>query len=285
MRCLYPQQRWFDGNLVKYPCGRCEACLRNRRNEKALRGYLESLSHDNSVFLTLTYSDELLPLNRQGVPTLYRLDFDSFLKRIRGYYDTDIRFLGCGEYSSIGRPHYHLCLFGLCVDDFIRRTAHYRKNSSGYILEDYQAWPYGGCQISPFDIKTSFYISKYLIKSSKSKADYEALDIEPEFISQSRRPALGKRYCLEHRERLLKDGFIRCKGVKFPIPRYFLNRVLNNGSDDYQDLKERLSIKANEFYGKYIKDLNRQFNGSNKHIYEQISEEALAREKTLMKGK
>lgn len=285
MRCSYPQTRWIDGQKVTYPCGHCEACLRNKRSEKALRGYLEGLSHKNSVFLTLTYSDDNLPLNDKGIPTIRKKHLDDVIKRIRKLYKEKIRVLASAEYSSTGRPHYHLCLFGMAVDWFIERSKHFHQNSHGTVLEDFKAWYYGGCLVAPFDIQTAFYVSKYLVKSDKDKKDYEALDIEPECIYQSRRPALGKAYAEEHKARLLKDGFIRCKGVKFKIPRYFMDKILNDGSDEYQDLKDRLADKANTSYSKYIKQLNQQFKGSNKHIYEQIAEEAKARENLLKKGK
>lgn len=234
--------------------------------------------------MTLTYSDENLPLNDNGVPTLRRLDFDGYMKRLRSYYDECIRFLGSGEYSAAGRPHYHLCLFGIGVDDIVSRTSHYHHNSSGIFLEDFQGWLKGGSFIQPFDVKTSFYVSKYLIKSSRSVSDYDFLGIEPEFVSQSRRPALGKTYAINHRERLLKDGFIRCKGVKFPIPRYFMDKILNDGSDAYQDLKQRLFERANDGLGRYNKGLSAQFGKSGIHFFEQCKLESSSRERILMKG-
>lgn len=286
MRCLFPQRRWIDGKLVYYPCGRCEACLRNRRNEKALRAFLESLSHKNNSFLTLTYSDDNLPRNKQGIPTIKKEHLDGFIKRIRSYMAPSfVRVLASAEYSHIGRPHYHLCLFGVSSDNLIELTEHWHNCGRGIVLEDLASWKYGGCLVAPFDVKTAFYVAKYLVKSNKQKQDYEQLGIEPECLYQSRRPALGKEYCIKNRDRLLKDGFIRCKGVKFALPRYFLDNILNDGSDDYQQLKDRLAEKANIGYGKYIKELNSQFKGSGKHILQQISEEAKAREKTLMKGK
>lgn len=294
MRCCFPQYRWIDGEKVFYPCGHCPACLKNKRSEKALRGYLESLSHENSVFLTLTYSDDNLPRNSKGIPTLCKAQFDSFVKRLRSFLNVPIRVLASGEYSSTGRPHYHCCFFGVDVDAFIEGTQHYHENSHGLVLEDFKIWSekingekvtLGGCLIAPFDIKTAFYVAKYLIKSVQDKQDYEALSIEPEFVYQSRRPALGKQYALEHRDRLLKDGFIRCKGRKFKIPRYFMDKILDDGSDEYQDLKDRLAFKASEANKAYMKSLENQFKGSDKHIYEQIHEVENAREKIIAKGK
>lgn len=286
MRCSYPLSRYIDGQRVYYPCGRCEACLKNRRSEKALRAYLESLSHKDNCFLTVTYCDDKLPLNFLRTPTLMRSDLDGLVKRVRSLYpEKDIRYLASGEYSSKGRPHYHICFFGLSIEDFVNHTNHYHNTSNGVVLEDFVSWKKGGCLVAPFDVKTAFYVAKYLVKSGKSKDDYAKINIEPEFISQSRRPALGKRYAMLNKNRLLKDGFIRCKGQKFKIPRYFVDSILNDGSDEYQDFKERLNSKAIDSNNRYINSLKSQFEGSGKHIYQQIKEEADFREKCLKKGK
>lgn len=285
MRCSYPQYRWFNGIKITYPCGHCNACLKNKQSEKALRGYLESLSHENNCFLTVTYSDEFLPISDSGLPTLRRRDFDNLIKKIRSMFGLSVQVLGSGEYSRVGRPHYHVCLFGIPSDFFINHTKHYHATSNGVVLEDYKSWSNGGCLVANFDIKTAFYVSKYLVKSSKGKKEYEQLGIEPEFIYQSRRPALGKNYAIQHKERLLKDGFVRCNGRKYKIPRYFMDKIINDGSDDYQSLKERLMEKANITYKKYKQGLNNQYKNINKHFFQQVAEEAEAREKILMKGK
>lgn len=285
MRCSYPQYRWLNGEKLIYPCGHCNACLKSKQTEKALRGYLESLTHEDNCFLTVTYSDEFLPKSKNGLPSLRRRDFDNLIKRIRAMSDSSVQVLGSGEYSKVGRPHYHICLFGISSDFFINHTKHWHNSSHGIVLEDYKSWSSGGCLVAPFDIKTAFYASKYLVKSTKNKEEYNQLGIEPEFIYQSRRPALGKKYAILHKNRLLKDGFIRCNGRKYKLPRYFVDKVINDGSDEYQDLKERLFSHATLAYSRYRRGLANQYKNSKKHFFQQISEEAEAREKTLMKGK
>lgn len=286
MRCIQPQYRYIDGVRVYYNCGRCEACLRNKRNEKALRGYLESLSHSDNAYLTLTYSDDNLTRNEQGIPSLRRKDYDDFVKRLRtSFYPKRIKVLGCGEYSPTGRPHFHLCLFGCSCDDILKHCCHYHKNSSGIVIEDLKMWNNGGCEVAPFDIATAFYISKYLLKGKRQAEEYKALGVEPEFVSQSRRPGLGYNYAVQHRDRLLKDGFIRCKGKKFRIPRYFIDVILDDGSDEFQSFKDRICEHSNTVNGRYIKQLKEQFKGSGKHLYQMMAEEGNFREQILRKEK
>lgn len=292
MRCNYPQSRWIDGAKVYYPCGHCNACMVNRRNEKAVRGYLESRSHTDNCFLTLTYNDDNIPRNSKGIPTLRRSEFDDFIKRLRStYVRENFRVLACGEYSPYPafRPHYHCCLFGVSMQDIVSHTGHYHRNSGGIICEDFRGWfnskgeVKGGVEVAPFSFKTASYVAKYLVKRT-DKPDYEFLNIEPQFIYQSRRPALGYEFARQHREQLLADGFIRLNGHKFPIPRSIIERVLDKDSDDVACLKMRFNEKRQEKERKFNKELQHIYKGSSKHYFEQLKEVAEQNEIHL-KGK
>lgn len=63
---------------------------------------------DDNCFLTLTYRDEHVPVNKS-------LDYDAlpdFMRSLRKRFGSGIRSYGCGEYGSFyDRPHYHLLLF------------------------------------------------------------------------------------------------------------------------------------------------------------------------------
>lgn len=246
MQCSFPQRRKIDGDFVYFPCGHCKACLSNKRNEKALRAFLESKDTKYSSFLTLTYSDDNLPYTKDGLATLSKNQFDDFMKRLRSYYyekNIKIRYLASGEYSPKLRPHYHICCFGLSVDDFLSRCKHYHQNSHGIVCEDFQGWQKGGILLQPFSFETAFYVSKYIVKQNRKK-EFEKLGLEPEFVSQSRRPGLGYNYAVTHKEKLYNDGFIRCNGKKFKIPRYFLQKILDE--DELDEFKARLELRAFE---------------------------------------
>lgn len=73
---------------------------------------LEAAQYPQNNFLTLTYSDEHLPLTDTGLPTLDPRRLQLFLKRLRKAHEPNtFRFFGVGEYSDAWRPHYHLILF------------------------------------------------------------------------------------------------------------------------------------------------------------------------------
>ena len=128
MKCFYPKV--FENTLfssISYlkdkfkqeaafsvPCGKCLACSSNYRRDWVARMLLESQAHSDSVFITLTYSDENLP--DRG--SLVKRDLQLFLKRLRRRLDRlnrdKIRYFACGEYGdNTNRPHYHAIIWNL----------------------------------------------------------------------------------------------------------------------------------------------------------------------------
>lgn len=102
------------------PCGRCYPCLLRKRHEWFFRLSCEAdESRGPNRFVTLTYSDEELPVNSDGVPVVSKRDCQLFLKRLRTTCDrrfgsSDIRYFLISEYGPTTlRPHYHLALFNL----------------------------------------------------------------------------------------------------------------------------------------------------------------------------
>lgn len=63
MACLHPVEFTDDkGVLRRFPCGHCEACLVSKSYRSSSPLHLEELSHSYSYFVTLTYSDEYIPI-------------------------------------------------------------------------------------------------------------------------------------------------------------------------------------------------------------------------------
>lgn len=96
-------------DATPFGCGQCLCCRINQAREWVTRILLETLAHDRSVFVTLTYEDNFLPCNGE----LKKKDLQNFLKRLRNKVGS-FRYFGIGEYGDQNyRPHYHLLLFGL----------------------------------------------------------------------------------------------------------------------------------------------------------------------------
>lgn len=167
MLCVNPFKR--PGR--EFGCGQCICCRINRKRLWTGRIQLESLAYRESSFVTLTYSDENVPVGN----TLSKAHWREFTKGI-GY-----RYFGCGEYGDkTGRPHYHFILFGLPpleAEDFARSR-----------------WPYGFVSARPFVAEHAGYIASYTVKRLRSSDDPRLAEGQlPEFASMSKRPGVGVR--------------------------------------------------------------------------------------------
>ena len=92
-----------DGSVV--PCGKCPACLANQRSEWIFRLQQEYLVSSFSIFVTLTYDDEHVPLDF----SVNKRDVQLFHKRLRKHFPSaDLRYYLVSEYGDhTFRPHYH----------------------------------------------------------------------------------------------------------------------------------------------------------------------------------
>lgn len=194
MKCfkpLYvPDPRYpGEGVYITVPCRHCTACVVNRQNDWARRLVIESQSHPNCFFLTLTYRDE--------PKTYVKEHIQLYVKKLRTY-EKNIRFFFVGERGEKrGRVHYHAIIFsnGITPDVLLR------------------SWDHGFGSVQPVNSARCYYVAKYCVPSSRH-AEH--------FIYVSRKPALG--YALTDRlaEYVEKTGkaYFHVKGRVTPIPRY-----------------------------------------------------------------
>lgn len=118
MSCGFPID--VQGRLR--PCGKCQGCLRRRRRAWVGRMLAEAAELGSSSFLTLTYSDEKLPLvyhseTGEWIPTLVKSHARNWIQSVRRSATAvglPRRFFMAGEYGTkTGRPHLHCILFGI----------------------------------------------------------------------------------------------------------------------------------------------------------------------------
>jgi len=193
MYCVKP---YVNQQGKAYGCGQCFPCKLNRRRIWTHRLMLESLHHEQSAFLTLTYSDKFLPLSAGGLPTLSVSDFTLFMKRLRKKVGHPIRFFGVGEYGdTTQRPHYHAVLFGLPTCAYGRTRMHKEKCCSVCSLVS-SAWTVngeivGGIELGEVNTESMQYVCGYTVKKMTSLRDTRLNGRQPEFSRQSRRPGIG----------------------------------------------------------------------------------------------
>ncbi|AXF52778.1 MAG: replication initiator protein [Microviridae sp.] len=262
---------WNSPDVTPIPCGKCIGCKLDKSREWANRCLLELEYHSSAYFVTLTYNERYVPVSTypgtDGVEfqsySLCRRDVQLFLKRLRKAKEPAvIRFFGAGEYGETTmRPHYHLILFGLELDDLIpyekseRGDWYYKSafleriwskrmvnNRLGDVSGAYE--PLGEVIVAEVSWETCAYTARYCTKSLNGfdKSVYTKFGMEPPSLYMSRNPGIGNQYFKDHPE-LYDYQYISVStstgGKKFPIPKYFdrLQQEAEEGSLDA--LKER----------------------------------------------
>lgn len=234
-----------SGHKQSVPCGKCEFCLVNKRQDWQFRLTQEMKIAESAHFLTMTYDEENLPLQvdtetGEFVPTLNKKDVQLFLKRLReknidksiqiNKYKTrkqawkqtkQLRYYAIGEYGTdTERAHYHAIMFNLQKD----------MEPS---LE--QIWQMGYLHTGSVTPQSIAYVCKYSI----NKHYYKGIGQKP-FAIMSKRPAIGHNY-LENAKYHQENETIQVKtnGVVQRLPQYYKDKFFT--SED----KERLQ-KAGE---------------------------------------
>lgn len=241
---------------VVLPCGQCLQCRTSKAAEWADRIMLESRSYEPGTvyFITLTYDDQNLPRSKDvegnEVFTLFPRDLELFVKRLRKqqsyYHDNKIRFYAVGEYGTLHhRPHYHLIVFGLHLDD-VKEAG---KNKQGRMLHDSltinDLWGNGLTEVDLMDWKSAAYCARYTVKKlGKLESDfYRNSGLIPEFSRMSNKPGLASAFYDENADRIYSEDRVVIPvagGIRTVKPSGYFDRLYD---DVYpEQMKE---IKAN----------------------------------------
>lgn len=194
MKCTHTCYRKNKDGIgyTSYPCGQCIACRLNKVRDWTIRLMHENRFHKDSVFLTLTYDQEHLPEDH----SVHKEDVQKFMKRLRNYCP-NVRFFACGEYGErYSRPHYHLIIFGLSIDNPIFKGKVYDRKSKGYYLLS-PLWKNGNMYVGSVTYSSCRYVASYVNKKQfgkKGQEFYKNNGIEPEFTLMSRRPGIGAEF-------------------------------------------------------------------------------------------
>lgn len=241
--------------VMQVPCGKCLGCRLDYSKDWANRCMLEARQYpaDMNHFITLTYDDDHVPKNDQGSAyTLKKDDLRTFMKDLRSKveYDTGhigIRFFGCGEYGSeTFRPHYHLILFNLRLDDL----QPFRRSSQGYMYYRSEfiekIWHKGNVLVADCSWQTCAYVARYVMKKASYEHQrtnaYAEFGIEREFVLMSRRPGIGRKYYEDHKGEIYAydkqflgspDGSIEIRP-----PKYFDRLYTEDDPEHMEAIKE-----------------------------------------------
>lgn len=202
---------------------------------------LEATLHRSSVFVTLTYADEKLPLTSKGLPTLEPKHPQNWLKRLRKNLEPEkIRFFLVGEYGDeTFRPHYHAALFN--VEACVRGTTRTKVNSSRSDWSNCCAvcrlvgrtWGLGDVQVGNLEDDSAGYLAGYVTKKMTRYDDPRLRGRWPEFSRMSLRPGIGHDFMWESASAFLEFNLVAQPDVPsglrhgnkvYPLGRYLQRR-------------------------------------------------------------
>lgn len=237
-------------NSINVPCGRCVGCRLERSRQWAVRCMHEASLHDRNCFITLTYSDQHLPVDY----SVHQRDLQLFIKRLRKQCEPNkIRFFACGEYGEQTlRPHYHALIFGHDPND---KTL-YETTSRGdrlYICKSLQQlWPFGLVIVGSLTYQSAAYTARYAMKKiSGPMADAHYLREHPlhhficrvrqEFLLMSRRPGLGHGWFNKHGKETFTHDSVIVEGYEAQPPRYYFQQL---SEEDQAKITTKRSMAA-----------------------------------------
>lgn len=253
---------------VFLPCNTCLGCRLKYAQQWAARCMFELQYHDSAWFVTLTYNDQHVPKSYFEHPetgddmpslTLRRRDTQLFLKRLRlAKSDDTIRYYGCGEYGpQTWRPHYHIILFGLHLDDLQVLRQNVDGTVSSYFSPTLQlAWserpfgnrspivdPIGNVECAPVSYATCAYTARYVVKKQLGKDGrdfYDKFKLERPFTFMSLKPGIGRQYFDDHPEMYQWDSVdlpVPQGSLQVRPPRYFDKLYDIDYSDELEEIK------------------------------------------------
>lgn len=249
------------GDIV--PCGKCYECKLRRVNTWAFRLMQEEKISSSANFLTLTYNEENVPYASYA-PTLWKPDLQNFFKRLRKLNKNKIKYYACGEYGSLGRPHYHIILFNHDVETI----------EDSWSLNDK---PIGRFQLDECNEATIKYTVKYMQKKSVVFGEHD--DRIKEFSLMSK--GLGKNYLTSEMVKWHLSDVENRSIVKtydnqtLPLPRYYRDKIFSE-ADKLKIKKANIERALNErdelakygkekFYKTYDQNLLIRINKSRKN--------------------
>lgn len=171
-----------------------------------------------------------------------------------------IRFFACGEYGSkLDRPHYHSCIFNFDFvrSDFLGKSPGgydlfrssdleelwskridvsewmlYKPSDLWYDSKNRLNVKLGFCTVSALSVKAAAYTARYVTKKVYGRAQdefYRKVDfdtgevvmLEPEFVTMSRKPGIGRRWYDRFKFDLFPKDYCTIDGTRYVVPSFY----------------------------------------------------------------
>lgn len=231
MRCPNPNYVWPKGKVIAVPCGKCMACLANKRQDWSLRLMQEYKFSTSAHFVTLTYSEKYYP--SFGVSKRH---IQLYMKRLRKLAPR-LRYYLVAEYGTkTGRGHYHGIFFNADEKDIRRCWSLFNSHLK-------RVEPIGIVHIGRVTEASVGYCLKYIVQKGNV---VEGLN-KP-FTLMSRGYGIGINYLTDamlkwHRENQYVHMVQGGKRVR--LPRFYKEKIWPSSSwSDWADRREKTFKKA-----------------------------------------
>ena len=148
---------------------------------------LETMMHEYSSFITLTYSDENLPHDMSLDPKTLKMWLDRLRKR---FPPRAIRWFCVGEYGDKTlRPHYHAAIFGLKPCQSLHHVKGECPCPSCSLVRE--TWGFGHVMVGTLTVQSARYITGYIAKKMARPDDPRLMGRYPEFARMTLKPGIG----------------------------------------------------------------------------------------------
>ncbi len=232
MQCISPiniRDPADPKHRISVPCGKCYACLSNKRTSWTYRLMQEQKHSITSKFITLTYDDVNVPLSPSGEMVLSKEDVQLWLKRFRKRISPyKIRYFYVGEYGGkFRRPHYHLLLFDYPLD------------SRDLFSDIGVTWTKGNFYVGSVSQASIHYVAKYVI----ARMDKDKYSVPP-FMRCSNKPGIGYQWLTDEMTRFARREY-GCvvpmpAGYRCAMPRYYRDKIYTNDAE--KDIVRRKNL-------------------------------------------
>jgi len=217
----------------------------NNRIDWTFRIIQEAKKHIYSSFLTLTYTEENLPIGG----TLVKEHCKLFLKKLRKKLGAkSVRYYLVGEYGTeTARAHYHMIAFGIPPN-----------------LNLDPIWGHGHVDRREVEIGAIHYVTKYHVNRYGEHGGRE-----PPFALMSRRPGIGYNYLATHTQWHRADfrNYAKINGIISRLPRYFKEKIF---SERERKALSEISILASDVSLYDVYDKLRQHHPDPYAYYEEM---------------
>lgn len=247
---LSPKAGYYDLH-INISCGQCIGCRLERSRQWAVRILHEASQHEKNSFLTLTYSEDNLPLDHSLNINHWQL----FAKRVRKHLSTQtdprsrtFRYYHCGEYGEqTGRPHYHACVFGQDFSSDRKPHGTSRGNTLYTSTQLDNLWALGHVWIGDLTFESAAYVARYVCKKvTGEKAESHYNGLKPEYASMSRKPGIGSTWIEKYFGQVYPRDEVITRGKRGTPPKFYDKRLEEKDPELMRRIKVLRAMKAAE---------------------------------------